>query len=75
MCIECPDRFEKPIKRQKLHTFATEAGKKRIENKDGKLVEASLVRDLFWSILYLSLQRRIDMTEVLTYPLLQFPFH
>ena len=25
-CIEYPDRFEKPIKRQKLHTFAQKLG-------------------------------------------------
>ena len=72
-CVAIPDRFEKPFKVQKLYTFATETGKNRIENKDGKFVETCLVRDLFGSILYLSLQRKIDMAEVLTYPLTPVP--
>ena len=43
-CIETPERFEKAIKREKLQTFATEAGKKKITSKDGKLIESCLVR-------------------------------
>ena len=38
-CIADPKRFEKRIEKVKLHTFATEVGRKRISNKDGKLVE------------------------------------
>ena len=54
-CIKSPERFEMPIKKQKLYTFATEVGKTRIENKkDGKLVETCLLRDLFGSILFVS---------------------
>ena len=64
-CIECPDRLEKVIKMQKLHNFTTEAGIKTIENKHGKLIETCLVCDLFGSILFLSLQKRIDMAEVM----------
>ena len=36
-CRKRPERFEKRIKRQKLSTFTTEAGKKRITSKMGRL--------------------------------------
>ena len=72
-CIETPERFEKAIKREKLKTFATEAGKKKITSKDGKLIESCFLRDIFESILFLSLQRKVDMAEVLAYPLTPVP--
>ena len=59
-CIADPSRFEKRISKVKLHTFATEVGRKKILNKDGKLIETCLLRDLFGSVLFLSLQRMID---------------
>ena len=71
-CIIDSLRFEKPIKRQTLHTFATESGKHKVK-KDGKVVAACLIRDLFGSILNISLQRKIDMGEVLSYPLTPVP--
>ena len=51
------------------HTFATEGGKKKVLGTDGEIVTACLLRDLFGSILYLSLQRKVDMQEVLRYSL------
>ena len=65
---EDPSRFEKRITRQKLHTFASDAGKCKLRAKDGKLVAACLVRDLYGSTLYHSLEQKVDMTEVLNYP-------
>ena len=35
-CRERPERFKERIKRQKLSTFTTEAGKKRITSKNEK---------------------------------------
>ena len=72
-CIARPERFEQRIKRQNLHTFATEGGKKKLTSKDGKLEETCLIRDLFGSILYVSLEKKVDMAEVLTYPLTPVP--
>ena len=61
-CIENPKRFTEAIKKQKIYNFAAEAGKKKIhDKKDGKLVETCLVRDLFGSVLFLSLERKVDM--------------
>ena len=72
-CRERPERFEERIKRQKLLTFTTEAGKKRITSKDGKILAACFVRGLFGSILDLTIKKRIDIREVLAYPLTPLP--
>ena len=72
-CIENPKRFEESIKRQKIHTFATEAGKRSVKGADNKVKAVTMIRDLFGSILYLSLQRKIDMAVVLQYPLTPVP--
>ena len=72
-CIEDPTRFSKSIKRQTIHSFATEGGTKNIKVGDGKTISACLIRDLFSSILFLSLKRKADMAEVLSYPLTPVP--
>ena len=72
-CCEDPARFESRIWRKTLHIFATEGGKKKVTSTDGKIVTACLLRDLLGSILYLSLQRKVDMREVLRYPLTPVP--
>ena len=71
-CRDDPKRFEQPINRRKLITFRTENGKK-ISSKDGKLVAACMVRDIFGSVLRLSLENSIGMAEVLRYPLTPLP--
>ena len=72
-CIEDPTRFNKSIKRQTIHSFATEGGTKNIKVGDCKIISACLIRDLFSSILFLSLERKVDMAEVLSYPLTPVP--
>ena len=52
-----------------LYTFQTECGRKKISNKDGKVVAACMVRDIFDSALRLSLENSIVMAEVLQHPL------
>ena len=47
-------------------------GRKNLK-KDGKVVSACLIRDLFGNILNISLERKIDMEEVLSYPLTSIP--
>ena len=71
-CVEDPPRFDRPIKKHKMYTFATEPGKKKVL-KNGKVVSACLIRDLFGSILNISLEKKIDMGEVLSYPLTSIP--
>ena len=72
-CLEDSARFEKSIKRQKVQTFETENGKRRPKSTDGKLIAACTVRDLFGSILCLSLEKKVDMAEVLKFPLTPVP--
>ena len=72
-CLKEPKRFEESITRQKVNTFATEVGLHKIRGSDQKVVAVSMVRDLFGSILYLSLQKNVDMAEVLKYPLTPVP--
>ena len=67
-------RFEKPIKRQKNISFATQTGKQKITVSDGNVLLACLMRDLFGRILYLLLQRKVDMAQLLKHPLTLVPF-
>ena len=54
-------------------SFATQTGKQKITASNGKVFSAYLIRDLFGSILYISLQSKGDMAEVLKYPLTPVP--
>ena len=75
-CIENPNQFEKRIKkRNKKHSFPTESEKRKIWGAERKIIEASLIRDLFGSILCLSMQQKIDMAEVLKYLLTLVPLY
>ena len=64
-CSQDSRRFEKTIKKQKIISFATETGKQNIAASDGKVLSACLMRDLFGNILYISLQRKVDMAQLL----------
>ena len=44
-----------------------------IRNSAKKVVAVSMIRDIFGSILNLSLQKKVDMGEVLMYPLTPAP--
>ena len=59
--------------KKKIHSFAAESGKRKTRGAEGKFIEATLIRDLFGSILCLSVQQKIDMSEVLKYPLTPVP--
>ena len=70
-CREEPGRFLAKITRQEVSTFATAGTKSK--KTDVKRVAACMVRDLFGSILYASVEKRIDLAEVLKYPLTPVP--
>ena len=72
-CNEDTTRFEKPIKRNKVYTFATGNVTFKLQEKDKEIIAISLMRTLFGSILFLCLKQRIDMEKVLNYPLTQVP--
>ena len=69
-CVENPNRFEERIKKIKSTVFQQSQGNKRFKGQKGKLI---LIRNLFCSILCLSMQGKIDMAEVLKYPLTPVP--
>ena len=73
-CLEDPNRFEENIKRQKVVTFATAVKKQKSTDKDNKIQAIGMMRDLFGSILYLVLQKRVDMATTLRYPLTPYSF-
>ena len=66
-CSQNSLRFKKPIKRQNI-SFATKIGKQKITASNGKVLPACLMHNLFGNILYISLQRKVDMAQVLKYP-------
>ena len=47
--------------------------KKRITSKAGKILAACFVRDLFGSLLELTIEKRLDIREVLAYSLTPLP--
>ena len=73
-CSQDSQRFEKPIKRQKTISFATETGKQKITASNGKVLSACFMCNLFRSILYIWLQRKVDIAIVsLKHPLTPVP--
>ena len=54
------------------HCFVVANAAKSL-SKDGKVVAAFSVRDLFGSLLYHSLEKKVDISEVLKYPLTPVP--
>ena len=71
-CKNNPGRFEERIKRQKIHSFAKEGANFKLTTKN-KIMEVKMERDLFGSILRLALQQKIDMGEMLKFPLTPVP--
>ena len=72
-CLDNPARLEDRITRQKVSTFATEAGRKKLSSKDGKIIAECMVRDVFGSLLSLSLEKKVYIAEVLKFPLTPVP--
>ena len=65
--------MKKELRDINFPTFTTEAGKKRITLKDGKILAACFVQDLFSSLLELTIKKGMDIREVLAYPLTPLP--
>lgn len=72
-CFDDDTRFDKPIRRRKVKNFTSAAPKSKVRGKDEKLVEFKNTRDLFGRLLYISTQNKVDMSKVLSYPLLELP--
>ena len=72
-CIKDPKRFEERIPGYKILRFANEGASYSLRGANNKLMAVEMVRDLFGSILFLVLQRKIDMAEVLLFSLTAIP--
>jgi hypothetical protein len=68
-CCNDPESFERPIPRQKLHTFASEGVRIKKTRIDRKVQELRMERDLFGRILAIALEEKVDIRNVLEYPL------
>ena len=66
-CSQDSRRFQKPIKRQTIISFAAETGKQKITASEGKVLPACLMSDLFGSILYISLRRKVEKVSINSY--------
>lgn len=71
-CSNDITRFEKPIKKNAISTFANEGVKYSVRHKNSTQ-ELKLERDLVSKILLLSLDNKIDLQLVLNYPLTPVP--
>ena len=71
-CCTQPNRFEERIPREKLSTFASE-GTARKTTKDNKELHVKMERNIFARLLHMALERKVDMGEVLKYPLTPVP--
>ncbi|EFX79054.1 hypothetical protein DAPPUDRAFT_245429 [Daphnia pulex] len=68
-----PESFERPIRRQRLQTFASEGVRIKKTRTDGKVQELTMERDLFGRILVIALEEKVDIRNVLEYPLTPVP--
>ena len=56
-----------------MQTFEIELERKKIQRSNAKAVTTCFVGDLSDSLLFLSLIKKIDMVEVLSYPIIPAP--
>ena len=62
-CNDDPDAYQNTIKRQKIKTFASEAGSYKVSTKNKSLVSVSKTRDLFGSILFIPCEQILTWSK------------
>ena len=67
------ERFELPLKRRKIRSFADDAHKVELSTKEMQLKEAKCTRDMIERLLYLAISQKLDIGTVLSYPLTPVP--
>ena len=72
-CIKDPKHYEECILRHKILDFANEGASFSLRGANNRLMAVEMVGDLFETSLFLALQRKIDMVEVLSFPLSPTP--
>jgi hypothetical protein len=71
-CIDDPDRFECPIKKEKLATFK-ENGKVNKRAPDKRIASLVCTRDLMGRLVIIACHRKLDLEHVFSYPLTPVP--
>lgn len=66
-------RFEKSIKKTPLENFTLDYSKKRKTKIGGKVQEVQVQTDLFGRILGISMDHKVDMAKILSYPITPVP--
>lgn len=73
-CSSTPERFEKPIVRNKIMNFASQCTGKLLMTKDrNKKVLLKMERDIFGRLLAISIKKKINLEYCLTFPLAPMP--
>ena len=72
-CIEDTAKFKKHINRNKVHLFETDNKTFKLQGKGKEISAISLMKNLFGSISFFSVKQRINVRQVLKYPLTQMP--
>lgn len=65
-------RFQKPIAKQKIQSFVSE-NKLKVRKEFGKIEQVKVERNMLGRILVLALDNKIDLLNVLSYPLIPVP--
>lgn len=71
-CSISADRFKIPIKKTNIINFSADTAKKKIKIGD-KVHEIRMQRDLFGRILGLSMDYRVDLERILSFPITPIP--
>jgi hypothetical protein len=72
-CTQDPSRFERPIPRQLLKTFASASIQSKLKGKDDKVLILKTTRDLLGRLVYLACTRKLDIEKVFCFPLTPVP--
>ena len=71
-CLHDPSRFKRPIKRNKMLTFSSTNARPKVA-KEGQIRELKHERNMFARLLTISMNSKIDLKSVFTYPLTAVP--
>lgn len=71
-CLSDPERFDRPITKNKIINFSERNTKKVKVN--GQVKEIKIQRDVFGRLLHASLQNNLDLQKALRYPLAPISF-
>lgn len=72
-CVENAGRFEKPIRRRPIHTFASECIANRKLNKESKEAQLKCTTQLLGRIAFIAATTDIDLEYIFSFPLTPVP--